>query len=167
MKVRTVVNPEMPGKAPNLAAAQERQDVAAREIHERVSRRAATLAAPSPEVVHEPVPPREDLESIEFTLPNGMDVVFGPPKGVSLTYRIISMMGGVDTGLAHQRVLRALLCVRMLSAIPVSVNNEIEANALANKIGDQGMELLNYYLNEYWPPLRKAELPLLKKNQRV
>jgi hypothetical protein len=167
MKIRTVANPGVEAKGPSIATAQAGQNEREAEVMARVAKKVATVAPPAAAAVQAPASPREDLESIEFTLPNGMQVVFGPPKGISLTYRIIAMMNGIDTGVAHQRVLRSLLCVRSIDTVPVTINNDIDANALANRIGDGGIELLNFYLNEYWPPLRRNELPMLKKNQRV
>ena len=167
MKIRTVVNPGA-AKAPPIAAAQAEHNVREAEVLARVAKKVAAVSPAAPTTPAAPPPtPREDLESIEFELPNGMQIVFGPPKGISLTYRIIAMMNGVDTGIAHQRVLRSLLCVRSIDGTAVTLNNDIDANALANRIGDGGIELLNFYLNEYWPPIRRNELPLLKKNQRV
>jgi hypothetical protein len=116
----------------------------------------------------EPPPPREDIDSIEVPLRNGMTVEYGPPNGISLLDRIARFYGGRDPSVSEFRLTRVLMGVREINGRPVPpLTNEVERTKLANRIGDEGIDLLFYYDRTYWPPLRQAELPVAKKKYRV
>lgn len=118
-------------------------------------------------------PEREDLESIEIPLRDGRIVEYGPPTNVSLSDRIARLYsgraiaeGGPDPGLTEYRLTRLLMGVRAVDGRPVQVTNMIERTRLANLLGDQGIDLLNFFDRKHWPPLTEAELPIVKKNLR-
>lgn len=122
------------------------------------------FAAKEPDV--SPAPPREPVDSIELTLPNGRHVVYGPPADVALTFRIIDICGD-DAGAAKVAIVRSLLCVRQIdhkSAPPLA--SMIDVQKLANMVGDDGLDVLYLLHNTNWPPLTIRDLPAIKKNLR-
>jgi hypothetical protein len=129
--------------------------------------RAAQEDRPAVEVptVDTATQPREDVESIEFILPDGRLVVFGPPSGISLTMRILNM-GGNPSPL-KSTLYRVLMCVREIDGVrPELVVDDITAQKLSNMLGDNNIDILSGLYSEYWPGVRKSDLPLVKKNLR-
>ncbi len=115
-----------------------------------------------------PPPPREDIDSIEVPLRSGMTIEYGPPNGISLLDRIARFYGGRDPSVSEFRLTRVLMGVREINGRPVApLTNEVERTKLANRIGDEGIDLLFYYDRTYWPPLRQVELPTVKKRLRA
>ena len=166
--------------APDLAGAKAGQDAAGdairkgrRKVHERarVEERGgrvdgpATAPTAAPEL---PYVPPEDLDSIELTLPNGTAVVFGPPRGVSLTVRLANFYGPVPYGSLDYGLTRMAMCIRTLNGEPPepAIVNTIARDLHLNRLGDDGIDILNHYLNTLWPPLSRQALPALKKNLR-
>jgi len=130
-------------------------------IHER-SRLEDIPKAPEPEEVDGP---REDVESVEFVLPDGRLVVMGPPPGISLTMRILNM-GTVAP--AKAVLYRVLMCVRELDGVkPEAVVDDITAQKLCNSLGDNNIDILSAVYQENWPGVRRGDLPKVKKNLRV
>jgi hypothetical protein len=120
------------------------------------------------EMPTEPVPVRENLTSIEFTAPNGLEIVYGPRTDISLSDRIARMFSGRDYSLAEFRITRVLMGVISVNGVPPqTIVDEITRTKLANQIGDEAIDLLLYYDRVHWPPLQAAELPVLKKNYRT
>lgn len=171
-----------PGKeTPQAAAVRKQREETAKtvrarrqKIHEQAAADAAGASmqqTPDRQPVQAPV--REDIESIEIPLPNGVVVEYGPPRGVSLQDRIVRMYsgrpfqdGGPDPGVTEYRMTRVLMGVRSLDGRPVQCNDLIQRTKLANSIGDDGIDLLFYYDRLYWPPMTEAELPVIKKRLR-
>ncbi|HEV3024371.1 MAG TPA: hypothetical protein VGX76_17970 [Pirellulales bacterium] len=113
-----------------------------------------------------PAPPREPVDSIELTLPNGRAVVYGPPADVALTFRIIDICGD-DAGASKVAIVRSLLCIRQIDGKPVGpLANMIDVQKLANMVGDDGLDVLYLLHNTTWPPLTIRDLPAVKKNMR-
>lgn len=114
----------------------------------------------------------EDVESVEIAIPpcvshTGMVVLFGPPKGMSLTMRVLQMFGTREASAQSVGVMRVLLCIQQIDGADVKpITNLIEATALANRIGDDAIDLLSLTYRQYWRPLQLAQLPVLKKNLR-
>lgn len=112
-------------------------------------------------------PKREDIESIEVELPNGLTVEYGPPLGISLLDRLTRFYNDRDPTVAQHRLARILMCVRKINNKTIApIIDEIDRTKLANRIGDEGIDLLMYYDRLYWPPLTQADLPQVKKNLR-
>ena len=121
----------------------------------------------------EPLPERENIDSIEIPLRDGRVVEYGPPSGISLSERIARLFstrsaaeGGPDPGITEYRLTRLLMGVRSIDGKPVQINNLIDRTRIANRLGDEALDLINYFDSQYWPPLRNSELPLVKKNLR-
>lgn len=166
-----------PGEAPKtgkLAEAKAAREEAAglirarrAQIHERHKLEQSQLDeddAADRDRPKEPLPERENIESIEFTLPNGLEIEYGPPAGVSLLARLTDFFGDRDPTVAQHRLARILMCVRKIGGKDVApITNEIAKTKLANRIGDDGLDIIMYYDRTYWPPLMKAELPVVKK----
>jgi hypothetical protein len=113
-----------------------------------------------------PAPPREPVDSIELTLPNGRAVVYGPPVDVALTLRIIDICGD-DASASKVAVVRSLLCVRQVDGKPVApLASMVDVQKLANMVGDDGLDVLYLLHNTTWPPLTIRDLPAIKKNMR-
>ena len=145
------------------------------KIHEQAAADAAgATMQPSLDRDPTPAPVREDIDTIEIPLANGLVIEYGPPKGISLQDRIIRMYsgrpileGGPDPGVTEYRMTRILMGVRSINGRPAQCNDLIQRTKLANTIGDQGIDLLFYYDRLYWPPMTEAELPVIKKNYRT
>lgn len=115
-----------------------------------------------------PPPVREDLESIEFTAPNGMTIEYGPRHDISLVDRIARMYNGRDPTVSEFRLTRILMGIRTINgAPPQTIVDEITRTALANRIGDENIDLLMYYDRLHWPPLQQSELPIVRKRSRT
>lgn len=172
-------NPGQPeGAGPKLSSAKIANEQTAAEIRARrakihkqhktavaeqsVADEAAQMAAQAA-----PPPPRENIESIEFAAPNGMVIIYGPPSGISLVDRIARLYPGRDTSMAEFRLTRILMGVRSINGVPVpSITDDIGRTMLANRLGDENIDLLMYYDRIHFPPLRQSEIPTIKKNLR-
>lgn len=157
-------NPETPAAPTDstLSDAREATRAARAALAETVNEQ-KSAPAPAPAAQEHEVD--EDLESVEVQLPNGLVVEFGPPSGISLTMKIIKLLG--DAPDIATSVYRILLCVRSVNGKPVTpITNTIEAEKLANQLGDVGIDILAMVSKAHWKPIRLAQLPVIKKNQR-
>jgi hypothetical protein len=122
---------------------------------------------PEPEALAPP-PVREDIDTIEFTAPNGMTIEYGPRHDISLVDRIARMYNGRDPTRSEYRLTRILMGIRNINGKPpVAIIDEITRTKLANHVGDENIDLLMYYDSENWPPLQQSELPLIRKRLRT
>lgn len=139
-----------------------------RQIHDQARQEASGAPiAPEPEPVEAP-PVREDLESIEFTAPNGLTIVYGPRADISLIDRIARIYSGREHSNTEFRITRVLMGVRSVDGMaPTTIVDEITRAKLANAIGDEAIDLLLYFDRVNWPPLLQSELPVLKKRLRT
>jgi hypothetical protein len=171
-------NGPKPGPAAPAAAKMRNtgRQVSAEEAAAIQARRQATFeraragngqfAAKADEPPKAVMPPREDIESIELTLPDGTEVEYGPPRGVSLTLRMIDMLGD-DAGERLTAVARTLLCIRKLNGKPPPpVANKIDVQKFANMLGDDAIDILYLLHMRHWRPLMVGDLPAIKKNLR-
>lgn len=181
-EAKLVINrsPPDPGKAGKLTqAAADNEVVAAqiverrKQIHRQAKLDAAGIGANAEVEDPKPAPERENIESIEIPLQDGRVIEYGPPAGISLSDRIARLYsgrpatdGGPDPGLTEYRLTRLLMGVRSIDGQPVAVNNLIDRTKLANRLGDQAIDLLNLFDSRHWPPLMESELPAIKKNLR-
>lgn len=171
--------PSGQGTAKREAAAKERNEAAAdairsrrREIHNQARHDAAQEPDQEPLI---DAPPREDIEEIYFTLRDGREIVYGPPRGISTTDRIVRMyaarayeQGGPNPSMGEQRLTKILLGVRSIAGRPVPpVTDLVQRTRLANELGDEALDILFYYHAENWPDLSQKELPLIKKQYRT
>jgi hypothetical protein len=142
-----------------------------RELHEsaHAARRAENGEADMVADEAAPVEPRENVETIEVTMPapDGRLFVFGPPDGVSLTTRISMMYAGQPISQGVELITRCCMSVRSIDGKAVQpIANRVDVAKVANLIGDNGLDVLGYMLQKYWPPVVLAELPAVKKNLR-
>jgi hypothetical protein len=109
---------------------------------------------------------REDIESVNIELPDGRVIEYGPPKAAY--FRVSELLAGVrGADITMQNVVRLLLGVRAVDGQPVrQPSNYIEVRKLADKIGEAGIDMLGVASNEFWPPVTKQDLRVLKKNLR-
>lgn len=111
-------------------------------------------------------PPREDFDSVEIQTPIGV-IDFGPPTGVSLTLRIAIMKGEDNANRMESAMLRTLMSIRSIDGKHVKpIGSLVEAQALANIVGDGLLDHLYLMMLENFPPPRKADLQILRKNKR-
>lgn len=167
-------NPQTPEKASLLEARQNNEKMA--QDLDAVRNKARDSLSNTPvagqdarnnERAELPEEPEENLESIDVELPNGMIVNFGPPSDISLTMRIIRLIGDQAAEALTNRVYRILLSVRSVDGVPVTpITNTIEADKLANRLGDAGLDVLSIVMLTYWKAARAKDLKILKKNQR-
>lgn len=164
-------NPSANGAKLSQAAAGTK--VIADQIKERrkqIHTQARADLGPAPPVEVEVVPPpaREDLETIEFTAPNGMVIVYGPRTDISLIDRIARIYSGREHSMTEFRITRVLMGIRFINGTPpTTVVDEITRTKIANQVGDDVIDLLLYFDRINWPPLQQSELPLLKKKLRT
>lgn len=144
-----------------------------RDIHRQAKLDAAGVGTTPETQDPVPAPERENIDSIEIPLRDGRIIDYGPPAGISLSDRIARLYsgramaeGGPDPGITEYRLTRLLMGVRAIDGRPVAIHNLIDRTRVANQLGDEAIDLLNLFDNQYWPPLRKEELPLVKKNLR-
>lgn len=114
-----------------------------------------------------PTAPREHVESVVVQTPVG-EIEFGPPSGVSLTMRIAVMMGEANPNRLQSSVLRVLMSVRSVDGQRVTpINTMVEAQYLANQLGDSVLDYLFGLTAEYWPPPGPSDLQVIRKSKRV
>jgi hypothetical protein len=127
---------------------------------------AAQAAAPK-EPDAPPPKPREPVETIEVKLLDGRLIVFGPPSGVSLTMRIATTIPEATNNMIVQSLARVCMSVRSIDGqVPRPIGNMVDLTLMANNLGDQGLDILNYWFNEHWGDIKISELGLVKKNLR-
>lgn len=155
---------------PNLADA-EAIRARRREIHKKFDDQQGQPDAGAPLSEAEPAEAPElpeDLESVELQLPNGAVVEFGPPPGISLQMRLARMLGSENANLVAQGLYRILMCVRSINGQKVpAITTKLEAERVANLVGDNGIDILSITYHTYWPPPKVNDLPVVKKNQRI
>lgn len=140
-----------------------------KQIHAQASRdRSGSDANAPPDVLPDPPPIREDIESIEFTSPDGRVFEYGPRHDISLVDRIARMYNGRDPTVSEFRLTRILMGIRAIDGKqPATIVDEITRTKLANQVGDENIDLLMYYDRMNWPPLQQSELPVLRKKLRT
>lgn len=167
--------PPVPGKLSSAKKANEaaREQVLARRAHvhqqhrEEMAAREADAESASQVQEASPPPQREDIETIEFDAPNGLHIEYGPPRNVSLWDRIARMYAGRDASVSEFRLTRLLMGIRSIDGKPVRpIANEIDRTSLANRIGDETLDLLMAFDRQHFPPLTQAEIPQIQKNLR-
>lgn len=108
---------------------------------------------------------REDLDSIEIELRDGRRVLFGPVRMAS--FRLAEILGRQVNDPYSQMLARTILSVRSIDDKAVRpITNLAEMKLIATEIGDDGIDMLWMGLQEYWPPVLKEDLRVLKKNLR-
>lgn len=109
--------------------------------------------------------PREDIESVVLETPVGRSVEFGPVRMAS--FRVSEILGREAGDPYLQMLTRVMLGVRAIDGTQVKpVTNVAEAKILATKLGDESIDVLWIAMNEFWPPVTKKDLRVLKKNLR-
>lgn len=138
------------------------------QIHTQAKAEATGASLPEDKPEAEPPPVREDLETIEFTAPNGVTIEYGPRNDISLVDRIARLFANRDPTQSEYRLTRILMGVRVIDgkAAPV-ILDEVTRTKIANQIGDEAIDLLMYYDRIHWPPLQVSELPVVKKKLRA
>lgn len=138
-----------------------------KEIHNQ-AKVDATGAPIEPDALPDPPPVREDIDTIEFTAPNGLLIEYGPRHDISLIDRIARLYNGRDPTVSEFRLTRILMGIRSINGKPpITVIDEITRTKLANQVGDELVDLLMYYDRVNWPPLQQSELPVLRKKFRT
>jgi hypothetical protein len=175
-EARITINrqPDTPGAAPmgQAAAGQKanRDDILRRrkQIHEQARADLSPSSVPADEPPMAPPPHRENVETIEFTAPNGMTIEYGPRSDISTIDRVSRIYAGRDTSRSEYLLTRILLGIRTINGVPpTTIVDEVTRTKMANQVGDEVIDLLIYYDHEHWPPLLTTELPLVKKKLRT
>lgn len=163
-------SPQDTDKAPGKMT-QARVDADAIKERRKQIHQQAKADISGPGIEPEPVVPppiREDIESIEFTAPDGRVFEYGPRHDISLVDRITRMYNGRDPSVAEFRLARILMGIRSIDGTPpLTIVDEITRTKLANQVGDENIDLLMYYDRVNWPPLQQSELPLIRKKLRT
>jgi hypothetical protein len=139
-----------------------------KQIHEQARADLSQSTVPDVELPDAPPPIRENVDTVEFTAPNGMTIVYGPRSDISTIDRVSRIYAGRDTSRSEYLLTRILLGIRSIDGVtPFTIVDEITRTKLANQVGDVIIDLLIYYDREYWPPLLTTELPLIKKKLKT
>ena len=114
------------------------------------------------------VPPvREDVEAIELQLTDGRRVWVGPPPGVSLKMRMMTGFGHMSLSPQSETRIHALMCVQSIDGVRVApVVTMLDAQKLANDLGDNTVDILVEAYIQHWPPPRMADLVVIQKKMR-
>jgi len=137
---------------------QSLSDTAAKMRERQAAEQQSEPEAPAPT-------PREDVESVEVKLTDGRKVLFGPPKGISLTMRIA--MHFPEASAVIDRLARVLMSIQEIDGKkPISISNMVDLTRLANEVGDTGIDELNFWLQRYWGNIQLSDTQVLKKNLR-
>lgn len=111
--------------------------------------------------------PREDVAAVVIALPDGREVEFGPPAGISLTMRLMTGFPQVPMTQANEIWLKTLMSVRAIDGVAArTVGNIVDAQKLANDIGDGALALLTEAYLRFWPPPRREDLKVIQKKMR-
>lgn len=154
--------PQRPEAQRQRTAKNEALATSAAQMRERASQAAAEPAAPA-----EVPAAREDVESVEIELLDKRKVVLGPPPGISLTMRIAMTIPDATTNPVVDKLARLCMSVRLINGEkPRAITNIVDLTAVANTIGDVGIDELNFWYEKHWGTLRISDLQLLKKNLR-
>ena len=158
-----------PGKMTQARATADNIKAERKRIHGQAARdRSGVDATPPPDVPTDPPPVREDIESVEFTSPDGRVFEYGPRTDISLVDRIARMYNGRDPTISEFRLTRILMGIRSIDGHPpVTIVDEVTRTKLANQVGDENIDLLMYFDRVNWPPLQQSELPVIKKKLRT
>ncbi len=151
-------------EAAALAALAARRGQIVGQSAARVRAAAAEAEAEAAEAAA--APPIEDIESVEVRLPNGSVVLFGPPA-TPASIRVAQMLGPQASGLTIS-IATVLLYIQAIDDVPVRQigNFQVDGQALLNRIGDDGLDLLSAVSQECWPGISRSALPIIKKNRR-
>lgn len=135
-------------------ATDEKAAQIAREVQRQFEAQAKAQTALTAEVV----------ENVQLQIPGGPLVEMGAPKGGTMR-KVAMLMAEMDsTSMISMAWIKALLYVRSLDGVPVQpLNNVVDLQHLADKLGDRGEEIVMSAHMEYWPPFSPEQLPLLKK----
>lgn len=100
----------------------------------------------------------------EIQLPDGRVVVMAPPGG-GIMRKIATMLGNGETNVGLMLGwLKAILYVRTIDGSPVqSVNTVVDAQRVADILGDIGEDCIMMAYQEYWPPVSIEDLQTIKK----
>ena len=110
-------------------------------------------------------------ETVELTLPGGLVVQMGPPRGGGML-KAVTILGELSARSSGNAApsgialgwIKALLYVRALDGTPVQpVGSLIDLQRIADKLGDRGEEAVMTAYVEYWPPFTPDQLSIVKK----
>src|SRR5690242_20536902 len=116
-------NPDAPATGSKFNPARQSNEAVGEQIRRRrkkihdQARVDAAVAEQAEEAAKEatPPPPREDIDTIEVTLRNGLTLEYGPPTGISLLDRIARFYGGRDPSVSEFRLTRILMGIRTIN----------------------------------------------------
>ena len=107
----------------------------------------------------------EPIETLELVMPNGMKILYGPPKGISLSMRLIRMFGDANWTSPTGTYFRVLMCVQQIDGEHIKpIGSRIDGEKLANRLGDQTMEYLMQIHARYWATNSQVDLLVVKKH---
>lgn len=124
----------------------------------------------SPDSAQASMPAQSDpqVDTVDVRLPDGKTVTMGVPKTPSIftiAQAIKDKEGSAGQFLAGY--YKVLTYVRAINGQTIpQLSNEVDFRALAQELGDQGMDICAVTFAEFWPPVTKDSLQVLKKNLR-
>lgn len=118
-------------------------------------------APPTPPVV-------EQLASIELKLPNGKIVLLGTRPGISAWLRMAQIQDSTkEKNQIILMMIQTVLKVLQIDGVAVEMPKDFKGCIeLAERLGDEGLDLCLVADQKYWPGVSMNDLPVLKKNLR-
>ncbi len=114
-------------------------------------------------------------DAVVVTLPDGRNVLLERPKGSVVARTLIvaaelvsDMTPGTGQAIALSAIrayVESMMYVKAIDGSRIIPINSAEAyNAVANKLGDEGMEAVQEEIYKHWPPASLRDKETLKKN---
>lgn len=166
---RVQAGTSQPGVVGNVVKDTEKAAQAARELQESKS---SIKPVPEDELENVRAARKENkdrapeiVDSIMLELPNGRKVEMQQPK-VATAFALSRIVGN-NEGSISIVYLKALMYIARLDGEQVlPLSNMIDAQQLANKLGDDGFDIILTAYSTYWPTVLPENLPVIKKNLR-
>lgn len=163
------VHRDGPAVDDHLIKAREAQVHRANELKQARAQQAAHSQSGGGYTQQQEAPPYQaPCSEVEITLPDGQIIVMAPPVGICeiLENKIMAQWSFADEKLLSysKGLVRAMLYVRTLNGVTLSPPvNGVEFNQLAQKLGNDGIEIVKDIFNECFPQLQRGQLKIVKK----
>jgi hypothetical protein len=109
------------------------------------------------------VPAEPEREAVDVTLPNGRVVTLAEPR-FATQFRVAKVLGEDAANQIALLYARALFYIVALDGERILAPQDAgQAQALANKLGERGLDAVLAVIAQQWPPVSQADLKVVKK----
>lgn len=117
----------------------------------------------------EDLPPmREEVESVEFELPDGRVLVMGRPPAGMMTYKLAQVLGDDMQNQVLNSIVRSFLHIRTIDGqAPAVFNSRLEVQKFMDAMGEDAIDLITYVCQTNWRPVSVNELKIVKKTLKT